>query len=102
MEGTGAIEDPSFPEALWALGFVYQGNALTAACFAYPRPELEKIQTADDILLVGDAIFAIWRHMTHGLYGISREQYGAFLVLFDRLQALATPPPRKRVRRIVP
>lgn len=91
------MEDFSFAEECWALGFdMDAGQALNDAIpDSNPLQDLEHLKACidriDSIQALGNGIFSQWRYWTHwSMDHPSAQDYEWFVVAFSRLAELTT------------
>ncbi len=89
--GKGPLEDHAFGEELWSLGFVYDYERVSRLYHYYDETAtLREIAGTTDILMIGDAIFCMWRElMRSDCMPYEGNFKNCFVALLNRLDFLA-------------
>ena len=88
------FESPSFPDECWSLGFEMDCGESFIAAYGqeawHSRRELSSIiEKADDIIILGSALFSQWRYFNHwSYYHATEEDKEWFLIILRRMQEL--------------
>ena len=88
------FESPFFPNECWNLGFEMDcGKSFIAAygqeAWHSHRELLMVIDKADDVIVLGSALFSQWRYFNHWSYGHATEEDKEwFLIILRRMQEL--------------
>jgi ADP-ribosylglycohydrolase len=88
------FDSSSFPDECWSLGFEMDcGGSFIAAygeeAWNSHRELLSVIDKADDIIILGSALFSQWRYFNHWAFGHATEENKEwFLIILRRMQEL--------------
>ena len=88
------FDSPTFPEECWSLGFEMDCGASFNAAYGVEAWNTNKglsavIDKADDIKILGSALFSQWRYFNHWSYGHATEEDKEwFLTVLRRMKEL--------------
>lgn len=88
------FDSPSFPDECWSLGFKMDCGKSFIAAYGHEawnshRELLSVIGKADDIIILGSALFSQWRYFNHWACGhVTEEDKEWFLIILRRMQEL--------------
>jgi ADP-ribosylglycohydrolase len=88
------FDSPTFPEECWSLGFEMDCGESFIAAYGAEAMKSQRglssvIEKADDIKILGSALFSQWRYFNHWSYGPATEKDKEwFLTILRRMQEL--------------
>ena len=88
------FDSPSFPDECWSLGFEMDCGKSFIAAYGHEawnshRELSSVIDKADDIIILGSALFSQWRYFNHWACGHATEEDKEwFLIVLRRMQEL--------------
>ena len=88
------FDSPSFPDECWSLGFEMDCGKSFIAAYGHEawnshRELSSVIDKADNIIILGSALFSQWRYFNHWSYGPATEEDKEwFLIILRRMQEL--------------
>ena len=88
------FESPSFPNECWGLGFEMDCGESFIAAYGHEawnshRGLSSVIDKADDVKILGSALFSQWRYFNHWSYGPATEEDKEwFIIILRRMQEL--------------